>query len=471
MDRSSNTFKRIDWGAILLYAMLVGFGWLNIYAAVYNEEHSSILDVSQRYGKQLIWISVSLVLIITIFIIDSRAYEFLAYPIYLATILLLIAVLLFGKEVNGARSWFEFGSIRFQPAEFTKVATALTISRMMSIHDFKVNNLRKLLKVGFITLLPAGMIILQNDTGSALVYVTFIIVMYREGLSPWFLILGLLFVGLFIAVLLTDIFFVFLSLPVVALIVFHIIYRNIRMTFAGVLCFLIIVVALILNKYFIGYNRVYILGAGIFFSIVILAYPAYVKRLKHYSAIVVVLFMAMAFTFSVEYLFNNVLEKHQRTRINVVLGLESGSKGVEYNVNQSKIAIGSGEFAGKGFLQGTQTKFDFVPEQDTDFIFCTVGEEWGFVGTSLVLILFGALLIRIVIIAERQRSKMNRIYGYCVASILFFHVAVNIGMTIGLTPVIGIPLPFFSYGGSSLWSFTILLFILLRLDTARMEKF
>jgi rod shape determining protein RodA len=471
VDRSSNTFKRIDWGAILLYAMLVGFGWLNIYAAVYNEEHSSILDVSQRYGKQLIWISVSLVLIITIFIIDSRAYEFLAYPIYLATILLLIAVLLFGKEVNGARSWFEFGSIRFQPAEFTKVATALTISRMMSIHDFKVNNLRNLLKVGFITLLPAGMIILQNDTGSALVYVTFIIVMYREGLSPWFLILGLLFVGLFIAVLLTDIFFVFLSLPVVALIVFHIIYRNIRMTFAGVLCFLIIVVALILNKYFIGYNRVYILGAGIFFSIVILAYPAYVKRLKHYSAIVVVLFMAMAFTFSVEYLFNNVLEKHQRTRINVVLGLESDPKGVEYNVNQSKIAIGSGEFAGKGFLQGTQTKFDFVPEQDTDFIFCTVGEEWGFVGTTLVLILFGALLIRIVIIAERQRSKMNRIYGYCVASILFFHVAVNIGMTIGLTPVIGIPLPFFSYGGSSLWSFTILLFILLRLDTARMEKF
>jgi rod shape determining protein RodA len=471
VNRSSNTFKSLDWGTILLYAILVGFGWINIYAAVYNEEHSSILDVSQRYGKQLLWISVSLVLIIIIFIIDSRAYEFLAYPIYLAAILLLIAVLLFGKEVNGARSWFEFGSIRFQPAEFTKVATALAVARIMSIHDFKINRINNLIKVAFVTLLPAGMIILQNDTGSALVYAAFVIVMYREGLSPWFLILGLMFVALFISALLTNLFYVFLSLPIITILVFHVIYRNARMTFVGVLCFLIIVVALVLNKYFLDYDRLYILGIGIFLSIVILAYPAYVKRIKHYGAIVGILIVAMGFTFSVEYIFNNVLEKHQRTRINVVLGLESDPKGVEYNVNQSKIAIGSGEFSGKGFLQGTQTKFDFVPEQDTDFIYCTVGEEWGFVGTSLVLILFGALLVRIIMIAERQRSKMNRVYGYAVASILFFHVAVNVGMTIGLTPVIGIPLPFFSYGGSSLWSFTVLLFILIRLDASRMEKF
>lgn len=471
MDRSSNTFKRLDWGTILLYAILVGFGWINIYAAVYNEDHSSILDISQRYGKQLLWISVSLVLIIVIFIIDARVYEFLAYPIYFAAIFLLIAVLFLGKEVHGARSWFEFGSFRFQPAEFTKVATALAVARMMSIHDFKINRISNLLKVAFITLLPAGMIILQNDTGSALVYSAFIIVMYREGLSPWFLILGLLFIGLFIAALLTDLFYVFYSLPVVALLVFHFIYRNTKMTMAGVMCLITITIFIILNSFFLHYNRIYILGAGVFLSIVLLAYPAYVKKVKHFGSIVAVLIIAMGFTFSVEYIFHNVLEKHQRTRINVVLGLESDPKGVEYNVNQSKIAIGSGEFSGKGFLQGTQTKFDFVPEQDTDFIFCTVGEEWGFIGTSIVLILFGLLLVRIILIAERQRTKMNRVYGYSVASILFFHVAVNIGMTIGLTPVIGIPLPFFSYGGSSLWSFTILLFLLLRLDAARMEKF
>jgi len=471
VDRGSNRLKRLDWGTILLYAILVSFGWINIYAAVYNEEHSSILDVSQRYGKQLIWISVSIILIIIIFIIDGRAYEFLAYPIFLAAILLLIAVLLFGKEVHGARSWFEFGSIKFQPAEFTKVATALAVSRMMSVHDFKINRPSNLVKVLALIVLPAGMIILQNDTGSALVYAAFIIVLYREGLSPWFLILGLVFAGLFIAALLTDIFYVFFSLPIIALLVFQVIYRDFRMTFAGVICLLIIVGALVLNSLFFEYNRIYILGAGIFISIILLAYPAYVKRVKHFGAIIGMLIIAMGFTFSIEYIFNNVLEKHQRTRINVVLGLESDPKGVEYNVNQSKIAIGSGEFSGKGFLQGTQTKFDFVPEQDTDFIYCTVGEEWGFIGTSLVLILFSALLIRVIMIAERQRSKMNRIYGYSVASILFFHVAVNIGMTIGLTPVIGIPLPFFSYGGSSLWSFTILLFILLRLDTTRMDKF
>jgi rod shape determining protein RodA len=240
---------------------------------------------------------------------------------------------------------------------------------------------------------------------------------------------------------------------------------------AGVVCLFIIGIALFINKLLFDYNKIYILGVGIVLSLIVLTYPAYVKRIKHFRIISVMLILTMAYTFSIEYIFNNVLEKHQRTRINVVLGLESDPKGVEYNVNQSKIAIGSGEFIGKGFLQGTQTKFDFVPEQDTDFIFCTVGEEWGFLGSSFVLILFTTLLVRIVMIAERQRSKMNRIYGYCVASILFFHVAVNVGMTIGLTPVIGIPLPFFSYGGSSLWSFTILLFILLRLDTSRMDKF
>ncbi len=471
MDRSSNTFKRLDWGTVLLYAILVGFGWINIYAAVYNEDHSSILDVSQRYGKQLIWISVSVVLIIIIFIIDSRAYEFLAYPIYLAAILLLIAVLLFGKEVNGARSWFEFGSIRFQPAEFTKVATALAIARMMSIHDFKINTLENLMKVGFITILPAAMIILQNDTGSAFVYVAFAIVMYREGLSPWILVLGLLFIGLFVGALVTKMIYVFFGIGTILHLILYIVYRNKKITRISLVSLLIIGIIIFINSISFKFNPVYIFLGTALIVILAFAYPAYVKRMKHYSTIMVVFIFALGFTLSVDYLFNNVLQKHQRTRINVVLGIEDDPKGVGYNVNQSKIAIGSGEFTGKGFLQGTQTKFDFVPEQDTDFIYCTVGEEWGFIGTSMVLILFGALLVRIIMIAERQRSKMNRVYGYAVASILFFHVAVNVGMTIGLTPVIGIPLPFFSYGGSSLWSFTVLLFILLRLDASRMEKF
>lgn len=455
----------------MLYALLVTFGWVNIYAAVYNEEYGIILDTSQRYGKQFLWISVAIVLIIIIFIIDARAYEFLSYPIYIAAILLLISVLLFGKEVNGARSWFEFGGIRFQPAEFTKVATALAVGRVMSVHDFRINRLSDLMKVAALIFVPAAMIILQNDTGSALVYMSFAIVLYREGLSPWFLVLGLLFVLLFISSLLASLFAVFIGLPLLAILVFHFVYRNSKMTMYGLGLFALVGLALVLNRYFLHFDKLKILVGGVLISLMVFAYPAFVKRIKYYWLIAFVLVAAMAFTFSVEYIFNNVLEKHQRTRINVVLGLEDDPKGVGYNINQSKIAIGSGGFSGKGFLQGTQTKFDFVPEQDTDFIYCTVGEEWGFLGTSLVLILFGTLLVRIVIIAERQRSKMNRIYGYSVASILFFHVAVNVGMTIGLTPVIGIPLPFFSYGGSSLWSFTILLFILLKLDTTRMDKF
>jgi rod shape determining protein RodA len=471
VERSNKLYKSIDWPIVVVYLLLVVFGWINIYAAVYNEEHHSIVDLSQRYGKQMIWISISIVLIIIIFLIDSKVFEYLAYPIYIFAIFLLIAVLLFGSEKNGARSWFEFGNILFQPAEFSKIAAALGVARIMSVHDFKVNRLPDLIKVGAIIILPVGLIILQNDTGSALVYSSFIIVLYREGLSPWYLLVGFLFSVLFIISLVANLFIVFICLPVLALIVFHLIYRNSQMTFIGFAVYSISGILLIINKYFFHYNNELILLIGIIVSTIILIYPAYVKRLKYFAIISIILLSAIAFTYSVEYIFNNVLEKHQRTRINVVLGLESDPQGVEYNVNQSKIAIGSGEFSGKGFLQGTQTKFDFVPEQDTDFIFCTVGEEWGFIGTSFVLILFGILLFRIVKIAERQRSRLNRIYGYAVASILFFHVAINIGMTIGLTPVIGIPLPFFSYGGSSLWSFTILLFILVRLDSARLDKF
>jgi len=471
VERSSNILKRLDWITIFIYLFLVGFGWINIYAAVYNEEYSSIFDGSQRYGKQLLWIVIAFVLGIIVLIVDGRIYEVLAYPIYLFTILLLIAVLFFGKEVNGARAWFEFGSLKFQPAEFTKLATALAIARLMSVHEYRIHRMTDLLKVGALMVIPVALIILQNDTGSALVYSAFLIVLYREGLSPWYLILIMLFAVLFIVSLVTDLFTVFIILPIVALIIFHLIYQNIRLTLIGLGIIIFAGILLLINHYFLHFKGEYVLAAGITISLILLAYPAYVKRIKHYGVISFILIAAIAFTFSIEYFFNHVLEIHQRTRINVVLGLESDPQGVEYNVRQSKIAIGSGEFMGKGFLQGTQTKFQFVPEQDTDFIFCTVGEEWGFIGTFLVLGLFAALLIRIITIAERQRSRMNRIYGYGVASILFFHVAVNVGMTIGLAPVIGIPLPFFSYGGSSLWSFTLLLFILLKLDTTRMDKF
>ncbi len=471
MERSSNILKRLDWITIFIYLFLVGFGWINIYAAVYNEEYSSIFDGSQRYGKQLLWIVVAFVLVIIVLIVDGRIYEVLAYPIYLVTILLLIAVLIFGKEVNGARAWFEFGSLKFQPAEFTKLATALAIARLMSVHEYRIHRISDLLKVGALIIVPVALIILQNDTGSALVYGAFLIVLYREGLSPWYLILIMLFAVLFIVSLVTDLFTVFIILPIIALIIFHLIYQNIRLTLIGLGIIVFAGLLLLLNHYFLHFKGEYVLAAGIIISLIILTYPAYVKRIKHFGIVSFILVAAMAFTFSIEYFFNHVLEIHQRTRINVVLGLESDPQGVEYNVRQSKIAIGSGEFTGKGFLQGTQTKFQFVPEQDTDFIFCTVGEEWGFIGTFVVLGMFAALLIRIITIAERQRSRMNRIYGFGVASILFFHVAVNVGMTIGLAPVIGIPLPFFSYGGSSLWSFTLLLFILLKLDTTRMDKF
>ncbi len=469
MERSSHIIKKLDWISIFIYFTLVGFGWMNIYAAVYSENYTNILK--ERYTMQLLWIVVAFIIAIIIFVIDARVYEFLAYPIYLFTIILLVAVLLFGREVNGARSWFEIGGFRLQPAEFAKLATALAVSRLMSIYDFRINRLEDLIKVGILIFIPIALIIMQNDTGSALVYFSFIIVLYREGLSPWYLILMLLFAILFVLSLVVSLLYLFIALPIIAVIIVHVFYQNSYITLIGIGAVVFIGLIMVFNHFLLHFNPVYVIVAAIIFSILALAYPAFVHRIKNYGVISFILVGAVVFIFSVEYFFNHVLEKHQRTRINVVLGLESDPQGVEYNVRQSKIAIGSGEFFGKGFMQGTQTKFEFVPEQDTDFIFCTVGEEWGFIGTVGVLGLFTLLLLRIIYIAERQRSKMNRIYAYCVASILFFHVAINIGMTIGLAPVIGIPLPFFSYGGSSLWSFTILFFVLLKLDTARMDKF
>jgi len=469
--RTSDTFGNIDWITVLIYFILVLMGWANIYAAVYNEAHVSIFDISQRYGKQLLWISVAFILIVAILLIESKFYEYFAYLVYLAAIILLIAVLLFGKEIHGARSWFEFGPIRFQPAEFTKLATALALARFLSTFGISVKKFKDLAIAGAIIILPAALIILQNDTGSALVYASFIIVFYREGLWTWIVVVGLMLSTLFISVLLVDILYVLMILPPLAILIFYLVGNNRKTSFFSfVILVLFVFLFSLVNYFFLSVNYSYIILASVLLTIITLSLPAYKLKVKFFGIISAILISSMVFSFSVDYLFSNILEKHQRTRINVLLGLEKDPSGVGYNVNQSEIAIGSGGVFGKGYLQGTQTKYDFVPEQDTDFIFCTVGEEWGFLGTTVVISLFLFLLLRLIYMAERQKSNFSRLYGYGVAAILFFHIIINIGMTIGLAPVIGIPLPFFSYGGSSLWAFTILLFIFIRLDASRKEQ-
>jgi rod shape determining protein RodA len=416
MRQQRSIFQNLDWGLVFVYLLLVLFGWINIYAAVFSESHSSIMDVTQNYGKQLIWILSSVLIAVVILVIDSKFYRNFAYPIYVFVLLLLIGVLVFGREVSGSKSWFEIGSFRLQPAEFAKLATCLALARFLSSGNIQMKEIRAKLISGLIIMLPLLMILLQNDTGSALVFCAFIFVLYREGLSQNILIIGFFSVLLFVLTLMVD---------------------------------KLIVLAVLLS---------------IFLLTVLL-----IRRSKKNILVLLMIFLLAAGTvMSVDFFFHKVLEPHQRQRIDVLLGKETDLKGAGYNVNQSLIAIGSGGFSGKGFLNGTQTKFDFVPEQSTDFIFCTVGEEWGFLGSFVVIGLFTVMLYRIIIVAERQKSDFTRIYAYGVASVIFMHLLVNVGMTIGLLPVIGIPLPFMSYGGSSLWAFTILLFVLIKLDSYRL---
>jgi rod shape determining protein RodA len=413
----TNIFQNLDWWLILLYALLVLIGWVNIYAAVYNEDHSSILDMSQSYGKQLLWIVTSVVIALIILLIDAKFYSSFSWIIYLAMISALVGVLLFGKEIAGSKSWFQIGSFSLQPAEFAKFATNLAMAKYLSALNLNLKNIRSMFKAVIILAIPAGLILLQNDTGSTLVYSAFIFVLYREGMPGGILIIGLALIFLFLMTLLVNTFVIL-----------------------GILVLLAILLILMMHR-----------------------------TTTSVMATILVVIVASGFVFSVDYAFQNILEPHHRTRLNVLLGKETDIHGAGYNVHQSLIAIGSGGLTGKGFLEGTQTKYDFVPEQSTDFIFCTIGEEWGFVGSLIVVALFVALLIRLIIVAERQRSKFSRIYGYGVASIIFFHFTVNIAMTLGLFPVIGIPLPFFSYGGSSLWAFTILLFIFIKMDSNRVN--
>ncbi|MBL7932987.1 MAG: rod shape-determining protein RodA [Bacteroidia bacterium] len=426
-------FYGVDRLTVLLYVLLVFMGWVNIYAAVYNEEHQSIFDTTQKYGKQLLWIGGAAIIAFSILLIDANFYTAFAYFFYGFLLLANILVVFFGREIKGSRSWFGFGGFGVQPAEFMKFAVNLALAKFLSNQQIIVNQqfrlrLKDLIKnykntLIALTIILAPLVIikvLQDETGLAIVFVAFIIVLYREGLSVNFLIFGLLATILF----------------VLALVITHI--SSLLITLA-------------------------VIAAGSFL---------FIRRTRRNLIIVALVYgLAAGVVFGTNYVYNH-LEPHQKVRIDVLLGRGTVNLKKEgYNVNQAKIAIGSGGFLGKGYLQGTQTKYDFVPEQDTDFIFCTVGEEWGFVGSTIVIFLELLLILRIIFLSERQRSDYSRIYGYGVASILFFHLAINIGMTIGLMPVIGIPLPFFSYGGSSLWAFTILLFIFIKLDSNRLLIF
>jgi len=473
MPQRKSTFANLDWVIISIYLLLVFLGWINIYAAVYNEQIDTIFDFSHRYGKQLVWIGAAMLIAFIILILEPRFFVFFAYPIYGVFIFLLVAVLFLGVEIQGARSWFNLAGVNIQPSEFAKFATALALAKYISSYNFKMYHYRSILVILMLIGTPALLIFLENDTGSALVYTIFILVLFREGLSAIVLFFIFLAGVLFISALLVNTLVLFIALLVVALVALYFMTPRTK-DFGIVLAFLTgsMVVAWSMKYFFLTGmedSGVFILGIAI--SSLLFLFRLIQKRLNRYYLLIFIFLGSLLFSFSVDYVFNNVLESHQQARINELLGIESDPLGAGYNVNQSKIAIGSGGFLGKGFLKGTQTKFDFVPEQSTDFIFCTVGEEWGFWGTTFVTILFMLLFSRIILLAERQRSVFSRVYGYSVASVLFIHFCINIGMTIGLMPVIGIPLPFFSYGGSSLWSFTILLFIFLRLDASRLELF
>ena len=471
MKQSGNIWKGIDKTSIVLFLLLILMGWINIYAAVFNEEHSGILDFSQRYGKQFLWIIASIILAVFIVTIDNRFYFFFAWFIYGACMLLLILVVIFGKEINGARSWFEFGAISLQPSELAKFGTALALASYLNTRHQDLTRLSMILPASGVILLPVILTMLQPDMGSAIVYISLFIVLFREGMSPYIFVSGLLMVVLFFLTLLTSNLSLTIALIIIAIILVWIATHKWKLIFFGTGIFLFITGIMYLLDHYVIKS---IGNELIFFISLILSgtlFAIYFFNKRAASVLVIYLFLigSVMYVNSVDYAFNHLLKSHQKERVDILLGFKSDLHGTGYNVNQSIISVGSGGFSGKGFLQGTQTKFKFVPKQSSDFIFCTVGEEWGFLGSSVVIGIYLFLLLRLITLAERQRSDFARIYGYCVASILFIHVFLNIGMAIGLVPVIGIPLPFLSYGGSSLWGFTILLFIFLRLDASRTE--
>ena len=471
MKRNVNILQSIDKISILLFLVMVILGWLNIYAAVYNEENKEIFNFSQRYGKQFIWIIATIIVAIFVVLIDNRFYFFFGYFIYGAAIFGLLLVLVLGKEINGAKSWFEIGPFSLQPSEFAKAGTALGLARYLNSRGQELTKIKVLIPALAIILIPAVLIAVQPDMGSVVIYFSLFIVLFREGLSPYIFVSGLLAIILFFLTLLFNNLYISLALVLLAFLLTYFAIRNLKVCLAGLVILAGITGLIYLADYYIFemFGPVGVILAGLILSG--LLYAWYIYRQKAISILIIYIFLVGSIIFmnTVDYAFNHILEPHQRERVEILLGFKSDPYGKGYSVNQSVISIGSGGFKGKGYLQGTQTKFKFVPEQSTDFIFCTVGEEWGFMGSLLLVGLYLTFLLRLIFLAERQRSSFSRIFGYGVVSIFLTHFFINIGMAVGLLPVIGIPLPFFSYGGSSLWGFTILLFIFLRLDASRNE--
>lgn len=470
-SRGKGILASLDWAIVFVYLALVFIGWISIYAAVYDEAHSSIVDTSQRYGMQLIWIFAGFAVALVMLLLDAKFYFVFANYIYLAIIILLVFVLFFGVEVNGAKSWLAIGSVRLQPAELAKVATALALAKLMSEHGFKLGKVSSIEKIAAIILIPVLLIFLQHDLGSALVFVSFTIMLYHEGLPGWLMSLFVFLIAIFLLSLTLEPYIIYLIVAGACFIVYGILSRRFMRAVLLAVTFTCAYICLVLTANWLGVevsNEILVLICSGAFMVWGIA-QALKNKLRYIYVIIAFFVVSLVFSYSVDYVVDNVLEAHQRVRIENLVGKNIDLQKTGYNVHQSKIAIGSGGFTGKGFLQGTQTRYNYVPEQSTDFIFCTIGEEWGFVGTFVVIMLYLILLIRLVMISERQKSAFARIYGYCVVSIIFFHFFINIAMTIGLAPVIGIPLPFISYGGSSLWTFTALLFIMLKLDASRFQ--
>ena len=495
--RNRSLAKTIDWSLVFCWLILILIGWANIYASIHATEPSSIFDFSSRSGKQFVWMATALVIAVTVlFVFPARLYESAAFPIYVFVIMLLVAVIFLGIEVKGSRSWFEFGPVRFQPAEISKISTSLMLAAVMSQSGYRIGRWKDFITTAAIILLPIMIIIGQSETGSALVYVGFIFMLYREGLSGWLIFMVGMAILLFILTLTASPYTAILVLAGIASLCICLYSGRFRW-------WLIICVPLVVLFAFVPgilesiaaagqdpalveeaveeasaggswiskIKPLYILLGAIGLSIPFVAYQAFRERNTFTHLAIISSLAGIALVFSVNFLFNDVLQDHQRKRIEVLLGMKEDPSGVGYNVNQSMIAIGSGGLTGKGYLNGTQTTYGFVPEQSTDFIFCTIGEEWGFVGCTFIILLYVFLMWRIVKDAERSREAFTRIYGYCVACCIFMHLFINIGMTIGLMPVIGIPLPFISYGGSSLWGFTALLFIFIALDRNERKYF
>ena len=467
-DRGNRGLKStVDWRIVIYYLLLVLIGFINIYASIHSSEPSSIFDFSVRSGKQFVWILTGVVLAtLILFVFNPRLWEVISIPSYLVILVLLVAVIFVGSDVKGSHSWFNFGPVSFQPAEVSKIATSLVLATIMSKTNFKMSNPRDLILVCAVIALPMLIIVAEKETGSALVYLGFIFVLYREGLSGWFLFFIGVVILLFILTLTTSIYTALIVLAAVASLCYSIYSGKPKRWFwADVPAILALI---FLPKLNLPFSPLYVYAALTGVQAVRMAYQSFRQRKFITFATLAAFLVGISIVFSTEYIFNNVLQDHQRSRIEVLLGMKDDPSGVGYNVNQSKIAIGSGGLFGKGFLQGTQTTYGFVPEQSTDFIFCTVGEEWGFIGCLVVILLYVFLIYRIITDAERCRDQFTRIYGYCVASVIFMHLFINVGMTIGIMPVIGIPLPLLSYGGSSLWSFTVLIFIFVALY--RQEK-